>query len=151
MTVLSASGNNWQTSLCIHLLTYTSLYWAQPVIGRLHYAYICWRAPAYLHITAEIFPQCRFSRLSAKATGYSKRYWAQPRVGVLARSWCISQKNQVDFEQVLKLDESIDFPDGKYLFMGSGVFKTLHQFLLLPLVISPIISPVSPIHLVSVI
>ena len=32
----------------------------------------------------------------------SKRYWARPRVGVMARSCCISQKNQAGFEQMLK-------------------------------------------------
>ena len=33
----------------------------------------------------------------------SKRYWARPRVDVLDRSCCIGRKNQVGFEQMLKL------------------------------------------------
>ena len=54
-----------------------------------------------------MFPQCWFSWSTAKAnqpmSGSSKKYWARPRVGVLARSWCISQKNQASFEQMFKL------------------------------------------------
>ena len=54
-----------------------------------------------------MFPQCWFSWPTAKVnqptSGSSKKYWAKPRVCVLARSRCISQKNQVGFEQMLKL------------------------------------------------
>ena len=35
-------------------------------------------------------------------SGYSKWYCIRQRVGVLTRSWCISQKNQLGFEQILK-------------------------------------------------
>ena len=55
-----------------------------------------------------MFPQCRFSHWTTTkgkrpASGYSKQYTDRPRVGVLTRSWCISQKNKVGFEQMLKL------------------------------------------------
>ena len=51
-------------------------------------------------------PTCILLHLSSLwvlTSGYSKRYWARPGVGVLARSWCNSQKNEVGFEQMLKL------------------------------------------------
>ena len=58
-----------------------------------------------------MFPQCWFSWPTAKAnqptSGSSKKYWARPRVCVLARSRCISQKNQVGFEQMLKLSMNL--------------------------------------------
>ena len=36
-------------------------------------------------------------------SSYSNWYWVRPVVSVLVRSWCISQTNHVDFEQMLKL------------------------------------------------
>ena len=52
---------------------------------------------------------------------YSKWYCIRRRIGVLASSWCISQNNQVGFEQILKHSVNLlmfAFPDGKHFFMG---------------------------------
>ena len=39
------------------------------IICRLHYPYIRWHTPHYLFIIESLFPQCRFSRPTAKVTG----------------------------------------------------------------------------------
>ena len=77
-TVSTMSANNLQTyCLCISQL-----------------------ATPHLYIIAQIFPQCKTSRPNMKATGTQG-----PCLSVLHkdRSQCISQENQADFEQILKL------------------------------------------------
>ena len=71
--------------LPVHLLAYTSLF----------VYYLMNVSSMQIHST-----NCKGSWTTS---GWSKWYWARPRVGVLARSWCISQKNQVGFELMLKL------------------------------------------------
>ena len=75
------------------------------IICKFHCPCICWSTPLYLYYIAWMFPQCKFNQQTAKGSwptsDNSKRYWLRPRVGVVTRSCCISQKNQAGFEQML--------------------------------------------------
>ena len=77
------------------------------IIYKFHCLCIRQGTPCYLYHIVWMFPQCRFNWQAAKGnwptSDTSQRYWAWPRVGVLARSWCISLKNQAGFEQMLKI------------------------------------------------
>ena len=75
-----------------------------------------------------MFPQCRFSRPTAKVTGLrvvTRSDTCQGQELVWARSWCFNRKNQVGFEEMLKLSEFFYFPYGKHSFMGEGAIVTL--------------------------
>ena len=75
------------------------------IICKFHCPCICWSTPLYLYYIAWMFPQCKFNQQTAKGSwptsDNSKRYWLRPRVGVVTRRCCISQKNQAGFEQML--------------------------------------------------
>ena len=81
------------------------------IICKLHCLCICRSTPPYLYYIAWMLPQSANwpteDRPTAKGdwptSDNAKRYWARPRVDVLARSCCIGRKNQVGFEQMLKL------------------------------------------------
>ena len=109
MTHPSVNGNIWKTSLPIYLLAYVSIF-----------------AYYYINVSSLQIHSAK-CKVNWAMSGYSKRYWAQPGVSILVRSWCVNKKNQVDIEQMLRIDKSINFPDGICLFMGRGGFKTFSQ------------------------
>ena len=81
-----------------------------------------------LHVSS-MYVQAANCKGNLPTSSYSRWYWARSRVSVLTTSWCISQKNQVGFENH---DKSFDFSDGKHFFMGGIQLLRSHQMTKIP-------------------